>query len=430
MKNHVMKWKYAGRELWKHPVMVLLIFVQTVVVFAVLISMVSVIVSRYTRYHEVEKLLAGNGQVGNLKNLQFKDNPNSVQTAKQAQENLPHGTAASCYKWVYEIEGDERPITMIGYDEAMWKCHCPSIADGRWFRDKDTESEELEVVIAQKGGTGGKYRVGDLLYMRPGMISEMMENGGEDHEGDAQIALKVVGIIKEGAAILGTESASPQTADYRSFFWNYNASFEENMYIFGIQDDLYRYKMSKAPGWFTIMDGLAFLSWNTDDSELISKNEEYMMTHGMYTAAYNFDKIRDNSRSYIFEQVKTLLPILVTLIIMTILSTACNMAIMLRQGMRHYAVYYINGLSWRECFGLHIRAVCFLEAGILLLTLLGIGICQLAGVLKSTVIFIGPWQILCCVCMCLLFGLISLLVAAGQIRGKTAKDVLREDSVD
>ena len=114
MKNYVMKWKYAVRELWKHPVMVLLIFIQTVVVFAVLISLVSVIVSRYTRYHEVEKLLAGNGQVGNLVNLEHKDNPNSIQTAKQAQENLPHGTAASCYKWAYEIEGDEQPITMIG----------------------------------------------------------------------------------------------------------------------------------------------------------------------------------------------------------------------------------------------------------------------------------------------------------------------------
>ena len=430
MKNHVMKWKYAGRELWKHPVMVLLIFIQTVVVFAVLISMVSVIVSRYTRYHEVEKLLLGNGQVGNLKNLQYKDNSDSIQTAKQAEENLPHGTAASCYKWVYEIEGDEQTITMIGYDELLWKCHRPGLADGRWFRDSDTESEELEVVIAQKGGAQGKYRVGDLLYMRSDMISEMLEDGKEDHEGDTQIALKVVGIIKEGAVILGTESASPQTTDYRSFFWNYNAFFEENMYIFGIQDDLYRYKMSKANGWYTMMDGLSFLSWNTDDSELISENEEYMMTHSLYTSAYNFDKIRDNSRSYIFEQVKTLLPILVTLVIMTILSTACNMAIMLRQGMRHYVVYYINGLSWRECFGLHIRAVCFLEAGIFLLTFLGIAICQLAGVLNSTIISIGPWHILCCAGMCLLFVLMSLLVAAGQIRGKAAKDILHEDSVD
>lgn len=430
MKNHVMKWKYACRDLWKHPVMVLLIFVQTVVVFAVLISMVSVIVSRYTRYHEVEKLLSGNGQVGNIKNLQFKDNPNSIQTAEQAQENLPHGTAAACYRWVYEIEGDEQPIAMIGYDEALWKCHRPGLADGRWFQDSDAESEELEVVIAQEGGSGGKYQVGDLLYMRPGMIRDMMEEGEKDYEGEEQIALKVVGIIREGATILGTESASPETADYRSLFWNYHASFEEKMYIFGIQDDLYRYKMAKAPGWFTIMDGLSFLSWNTEDSELISANEEYMMTNSLSLSSYNYDKIRNNSRTYIFEQVKTLLPVLVTLVIMTILSTACNMAIMLRQGMRNYVVYYINGLSWRECFGLHIRSVCFLEAGILLLTFSGIGICQLTGVLNRTVISIGPWQMLCCSGMCLIFVLMSLLVAAGQIRGKTAKDVLRENSVD
>ncbi|MCH5267502.1 MAG: hypothetical protein J1E62_04075 [Lachnospiraceae bacterium] len=430
MREHVMKWKYAICELWKHPIMVLLIFIQTVVVFVVLISMVSVIMSRYSRYHEVEKLLSGNGMVGNVMNLQHTDASDLVQTAEQARECLPHGTVAACYKWAYEIEGDEQPIVMTGYDDALWKCHTPSLADGRWFRDSDVESEELEVVIAQKGGAQGKYRVGDSLYMKADMISEMMEDGEEDYEGEHQIALKVVGVIRDGAAILGKGNAAPDTEDYRTLFWNYSGSFEESMYIFGLQDELFRYKMAKAPGWFTIMSGLSFLSWNTEDSEQISENEEYVMTQGLVLSSDNYEKIKNNSISYIFEQVKTLLPVLVTLVIMTILSTACNMAIMLRQGMRHYAVYYINGLSWRECFGLHIRAVCFLEIGILLITFLGIGICRLAGVLKNTVIYIGPWQILCSVCMCLLFGLMSLLVAAGQIRGRTAKDVLREDSVD
>lgn len=425
-----MKAKYAGKELMLHPAMVVLISVQTIIVFVTLLSMVSIIVSRYHRYHEIEGLISGNGRSGHLIYLQHQDGKNNIQTSEQAKKNLPYGKASASYKWAFEIDGDKQEVSMTGYDDGLWKCHEPTMDAGRWFRDEDAKSGELEVVIAQENGAKGKYNVGDKIYMRPEMIGEMLDSGTENHTRENQIYLKVVGIIREGAAVLGTEAASPKTTDYRSYFWNYHWSFEKKMYIFGIQDDLYHYKMQKAPGWYTSMSGLAFLSWDTDDSEKINENEKYLMEHGMFLAFEDFEKIRKNSREYIFEEVKTLLPVLVTLTIMTILSTACNMAIMLRQSIRHYVIYYINGLSWRECFGLHIRALFFLEAGILLVTLLGIGICQAVGLIKSTVISIGFCQVISCICTCLLFSLISLMVAAGQIKGKTAKDVMQEQSMD
>lgn len=55
-----MKWRYAWRELWHHPLMMLLIFVQNVVVFAVTVSMISTIVSRYNTYREISDLVSGN----------------------------------------------------------------------------------------------------------------------------------------------------------------------------------------------------------------------------------------------------------------------------------------------------------------------------------------------------------------------------------
>ena len=61
-----MKWRYAWRELWHHPLMMLLIFVQNVVVFAVTVSMISTIVSRYNTYQEISDLVSGNGAVYTL----------------------------------------------------------------------------------------------------------------------------------------------------------------------------------------------------------------------------------------------------------------------------------------------------------------------------------------------------------------------------
>ena len=44
--------------------MMLLIFVQNVVVFAVTVSMISTIVSRYNTYREISDLVSGNGSYG------------------------------------------------------------------------------------------------------------------------------------------------------------------------------------------------------------------------------------------------------------------------------------------------------------------------------------------------------------------------------
>ena len=165
-----MKWRYAWRELWHHPLMMLLIFVQNVVVFAVTVSMISTIVSRYNTYREISDLVSGNGAVYTLESYQdyYKNKEGEwhyscAYTREEVESGLTDAKVQGCYNWGVGIDGDVQDCSLTAYDEALWKCHRPAIAAGRWFSDRDKQTEELEVVIAQKGGKDGRYQVGDTL---------------------------------------------------------------------------------------------------------------------------------------------------------------------------------------------------------------------------------------------------------------------------
>ena len=412
-----MKWRYAWRELWHHPLMMLLIFVQNVVVFAVTVSMISTIVSRYNTYREISDLVSGNGAVYTLESYQdyYKNKEGEwhyscAYTREEVESGLTDAKVQGCYNWGVGIDGDVQSCSLTAYDDALWKCHRPAIAAGRWFSDRDKQTEELEVVIAQKGGKDGRYQVGDTLSAEKELRDWVNEGD------DTKISFKVIGIIENGASILGSKLDERNSKeDYRTLFWNYYDYYNDGLYLFGIQSDLLRCKHQHAGAWTEKMLGECFFSWETEDPEVISSNQVKVMKNATATDTRDYALIRRESKKYIWEQVRMILPILITLCIMTVLSTVCNMAIMVQKSLRNYAVYYINGLSWKKCISIHIFSMILLEGGSFLLMMAGLFLLKLGGALKYTVISPGLWQMAGCLLLCLLFTLFGI----GVVRRET-----------
>ena len=421
-----MKWRYAWRELWHHPLMMLLIFVQNVVVFAVTVSMISTIVSRYNTYREIADLVSGNGAVYTLQNYQdYYQNKEGewayscAYTREEVESGLTDAKVQGCDNWGVGIDGDVQDCRLNAYDEALWKCHQPALAAGRWFSDRDKQTEELEVVIAQKGGKDGRYQVGDILSA--GKELKDWVNEGDD----IQISFKVIGIIENGASILGSKLEERNSKeDYRTLFWNYYDYYNDGLYLFGIQSDLLRCKHQHAGAWVEMMSGECFFSWETEDPEVISSNQAKVMKNATATDTKDYALIRRESKKYIWEQVRMILPILITLCIMTVLSTVCNMAIMVQKSLRNYAVYYINGLSWKKCISIHIFSMILLEGGSFLLVMAGLFLMKFGGALKHTVISPGLWQMAGCLLLCLLFTLFGIGVVRRETHGVSAKQIL------
>ena len=61
-----MTWKYAMRECKMHIVMSVLCFVQAVFLFAIVIGMISIFMSRYSGYQPVQKLVEQKGFICNM----------------------------------------------------------------------------------------------------------------------------------------------------------------------------------------------------------------------------------------------------------------------------------------------------------------------------------------------------------------------------
>jgi hypothetical protein len=238
--------KYVWKEIWMNPVMLGLIFVQSLIVFSMVISMVSVITSRYARFREVADLLKGEGQVANLMYLNYYDESadsgvrSCIQESNIAEKYLKKSQVSACYDWSFGVEGDNQDMVLKTYDEKLWKCHQPEMSSGRWFQDSDIDTETMEIVIAQKGGNAGKYHVGDVLS-----ASEELVESSDAKTDKKKMEFKVIGIIKEGASILGENGTD--TEDYRSLFWNYSGTYETKMFVFGLHSDMYHYKMTYEP---------------------------------------------------------------------------------------------------------------------------------------------------------------------------------------
>ena len=416
-----MKWKYTLLELKKYKRILLFVALQTIIVYIVVISSVSVISSRYKKYNAIKDLVAGNGQIMNVIHVNETNNTDCIMAREALEKCLQDTEVSGCYDWMFEDENGDTIAKMTGYDDAIWKAYSPKLDSGRWFSDEDKSSETLEVVIAQKDGKNGRYQAGDIIAADMGFSGECSIDPDKGN-----ITLKVIGIIANGSSILEKTTGEEETSDYRKLFVDYYDYYANGISIYGIQSDLYRFKMQYARSWFTKMGGYCFIKWNTEDTEVISSNQEYLSSHGLYSSETDFDTMRKYSRQYIYEQLKYIIPVLIPLLILTILSTACNMAIIAQKSLRDFAVYYINGFSWKMCRRLCFRSNLVLQMGSLLITLIGLIVSVTLQVTEKSVISIGIPQVGICMILGLMFSMIGILVTYMELKDVTINAVLRE----
>lgn len=111
---------------------------------------------------------------------------------------------------------------------------------------------------------------------------------------------------------------------------------------------------------------------------------------------------------------------------LTLMSIISSTVIMIRQNMHNYSVYYMMGLTWRQCVAIHGASVFIMQFGIFLFTMLCIIICEKIGALDETLFSLGGWQILGCLAVTVLFIVFSFVLSFLLIGKKSAKDILRE----
>ena len=432
-----MKLKYALYEQKRNKLIAALIFVQTAIVLVLLVSILSAIFTRYEKYKPLEHFFQGEGVNMHVNYISGRDGQRYLPfiEASDLENYLRKAHVVSSYnvQISFDIDGT-KAITgtwtpTIAYDDELLTAYTPKLEAGRWLKPEDADTDAIEIVLAQ---IKDKYKVGDTILLTA-------HNGVEGEEKlPVPIQAKVVGILADGATPLMREYNPGEYEDFRDYYFPFNKSHAQRSIVFVSKRDIrhnnevYTKQEKKLSEdwdelWPYIMEGTCFIRYEEGISEEdIEYNAHYLTLNGDFYFRRTSAEMRENSRKYIMNQMNMLIPVLIGLVVLTFMSIVSNTVIMIQQNMRTYAIYYMLGMTWRECIAIHSRYVILSQMGTFLFTMVCIAICRKTGVLKKTVFSLGKWQILGCLAMVLLFILFSIVLSYVLIGKRSAKDIMRE----
>ena len=441
-----MKLKYAIHELGKNKIMMALMFFQTVIVLIMIVSILSAITSRYERYKPLERFFRGDGLSMDISDLSGRDGQRYLPFTESSdvEKYLKKAHVVSSYyvQMTFDIDNNRDELgsytPVIAYDDELFAAYTPELKAGRWLRTKDADTDMIEIVLAQ---TEDKYQVGDIITLTTSEVIKESRN----YKLSEEVPARVVGILANEASlimspIMGTQNYG-QYADFRDYYYLLGRDKMERSIVFvskkdiehnnqihaGEKENLEDSKNAIPCIWPYIISGPCFIQYDDDiTQEEKDYNSRYLMVYGRYSLRQTSAEMRENSRDYIMDQMDVLIPILIALILLTLMSFISSTVIMIRQNMHNYSVYYMMGLTWRQCVAVHGASVFVMQSGIFLFTMLCIIICEKIGALDHMIFSLGCWQILGCLAVTTLFIVFSFALSFLLIGKKSAKDILRE----
>lgn len=224
-----MIWKYAMRECKMHIVMSVLCFVQAVFLFAIVIGMISIFMSRYSGYQPVQKLVEQKGFICNMTGSQHIADGDlegkMVENSESYEKMLKNAKVCGQYS-VNAFVGEENEEieekrkegsyfqNLRAYDDELIKGFEPKLQSGNWLKQENKNGSQLEAVVLQ---SSDKYKTGDTVYLDNNSATKLK----------TKIPVKIVGIIDRNSDIIYQSANNKSFIDYRILFSNMVAETED-----------------------------------------------------------------------------------------------------------------------------------------------------------------------------------------------------------
>lgn len=410
-----MLFKTALRNLRKNPVMNAMCFLQLVAVFTMTAVMVSSMSIRYRTYNPVKDILESsglycefNGFLGGV--TKPGEDPtdiakNAIITAEELSGYMKEDEMY-CIKTAImgQMNIDKIPAPLF-YDSELIKRYAPPLKEGRWL---NPDADELEIVIPDD--TYG-VSVGDSL--------ELPVN---QYKGTIRENAKVVGILEDGAEILGRNRPHDTRGDtHRNFFEPYYIEVEEgNMPVFLASSDVF-YKLHPEAQLFFVR--VFFIYDNPEDVRPAQKTASQL--NALFTETLS--EINENSKAYLREQLLQILPIAVVLMILVIVNSMSVSAIITKKRLKDYAMFYILGLQWKQCAVVNLLQSLTVGAAALVTSIilqLAVGITPLS---KTIIIIWNSGLALAFLGIFALYLIFSMIMPLVMLRSTTPKALLQAE---
>ena len=458
-----MTWKYAMRECKMHIVMSVLCFVQAVFLFAIVIGMISIFMSRYSGYQPVQKLVEQKGFICNMTGSQHIADGDlegkMVENSEAYEKMLKNAKVCGQYS-VNAFVGEENEEieekrkegsyfqNLRAYDDELIKGFEPKLQSGNWLKQENKNGSQLEAVVLQ---SSDKYKTGDMVYLDNNSVTKLK----------TKIPVKIVGIIDRNSDIIYQSANNRSFIDYRILFSNMVAESEDLKkisYVDGINNFLpetffvskknldsvqehYAAKESeknlsdnyenvlktKKEIFMTSMEGIVFITMDKNCSDAVyGYNKNRIAQISQFSFLHELDYIKNNTWQNIMANISELIPAGIGMIIFTVISFITLSTLMYQKNMRKYSVYYMYGLTWHNIFKIHITYIFMIIFVALIFGIVVIYAVHFMGIWNMTNVNVGVVQVAGCLVTMVLLMFVASLMCLSMVNGKSAKRIMQE----
>lgn len=454
-----MTWKYAVRECRMHIVMSVLCLIQAVFLFAIVTGLLSIFMVRYEKYQPVQKLVEQKGFLCNIVNSHYieGEHEGSIVENSQAYEAMLKD-AEVCGQYDVDAFVEETQEVadarkegsfhrnVWAYDDGWISGYTPKLQSGSWLKTGNKEEKYLEAVVLQNRE---RYKTGDVVYVDTNSETELQ----------TKIPVKIIGVIDRNADII-FQSNGEDSVDYHILFSNMirqsedvekldditgdsifppttffvskkNLDRVQEQYVDQEAEKNLSENNNKVPNtdkkiFFTKLSGLALITIDKKcPDKLYGYNKNRVAQISDFYFLHDLDYIKKNTWQNIMADISDLIPVGVGMILFTIISFVTLSTLMYQKNMKKYSIYYVQGLTWKRIFRIHI-----LYISLIILTALVLGILMILaaghfGIWSGLAVQLGGVQITGCLIITILLLASSALMCLSLVKGRSAKEILQ-----
>ncbi|GHU52683.1 hypothetical protein FACS1894132_02890 [Clostridia bacterium] len=425
-----MMFKLGWREFERSIFMNLIVILLLSTVFAVTISLVSGIVSRYQYYKPYKDVLNRDGMVSSVgAGMLPYDYTAEGLTYEEAFNGIFQGVDEIIYNMRGDFSADESGLqnqSVFFYDKKNLD-YKPLLSSGIWLNKAKFLDDTIPVVISQNN----QYNVGDIFSLYYTYDYSQYVDDEEQTHSTGQQKFKVVGVLAKNATIqdntvIGSTSNNLEKVGAKFLYSTYNSDFYDELYIFSTREFLKSSTYGKRNSLFYVSGDIFFIN-NKNITEEQEKNNRNILLNMNASLTFKNSEIQTASLKNIYSQLYNLLPIIIMSFMLTLISTICVSAISVKKQLRNFAVYYICGLKWKQCSIINLINSLIILVISIAFSSVSIAFINNFGLLKNTVIDLGFWQLLTCVIIGTVNCLIAFILPVIIVRNTPPREVLKEN---
>lgn len=332
-------WKTVQKNIRSEIVLNLITILQMVAAMVVTGILASSVLLRYQYYAPLKECFQTKGIYGIFPDFAMEDpsNPDMFHflNAEELLEQLDGATDIMAVSMAMTANLADDPLktfNQYGYTDNLIEAYQPELSEGRWLQSS-SEAKFLEVVVSENSYG---WHVGDHLRI-------LFYNEPESVIYEAEI----VGILQKDTKIpLGIMNDSNHP-NFMQFYTTYSFDVEEIPVVLMASE--YLAQLDDGPEVVQGVYGSYLMTYPENYTAQQITQEQQKLSQFGSVFSMSFDEMRPNNMQSLFEPAYYLMPIILVLTILTAVGCISSSALTTRRRLRNYAIYYVNGLQWKQC---------------------------------------------------------------------------------